>query len=448
MGAGRMADPTRDVTLTLGGGEVLAPAESIIVRIAGTPAKPRQFALRPGAVCRIGSAGDCDIVISEPTVSRAHAELTLTAQGIVLRDLGSRNGTFYLGQRVEKATLSPGATLTLGAVVVNLEAETPPGNEQVEYASDVYHDLFGRSQPMKRLFGLLTRIEGSLTPVLVQGESGTGKEMVARAIHERSALAGKAFVALNCGALPRDLIGSELFGHRKGAFTGAIDARKGAFETADGGTLFLDEIGELPLELQPMLLRVLETGEVRPLGGDTPKLVRVRVIAATNRDLELDVQEGRFREDLFYRLAVIRVGLPALRERIDDIEPLAQRLATEAGLARGLDAAVVERLKARPWPGNVRELRNTVQAYVALGVLPEPTRSKAATLDLALREMADPRRPYADQKDALVDRFTAFYLEVLLEAAGGNQTVAARWAGLDRGYLGRLLAKHGVQKRR
>jgi DNA-binding NtrC family response regulator len=331
-------------------------------------------------------------------------------------------------------------------VVVNLE-DTAPASE-VDYPSDVYHDLFGHSQPMRRLFGLLTRIEGSLTPVLVQGESGTGKEMVARAIHERSALAGRPIVALNCGALPRDLIGSELFGHRKGAFTGAIDARRGAFDTADGGTLFLDEIGELPLELQPMLLRALETGEVRPLGGDAPKLVKVRVIAATNRDLEQDVQERRFREDLYYRLAVIRVRLPALRERIDDIEPLAQRLAAEAGLARGLDASVVERLKARPWPGNVRELRNTVQAYVALGVLPEPTRSKAATLDLALREMADPRLPYAEQKDALVERFTAFYLEVLLDAAGGNQTVAARWAGLDRGYLGRLIAKHSVHRRR
>ena len=444
-----MVDPTRDVTLPIGGGEVQRPAlEGTVVRVVGAPAKPRAFVLQTGVACRIGNAADCDIVISEPTVSRAHAELTHTPQGIFVRDLGSRNGTFYLGQRVEKATLSPGATLTLGAVVVNLEAETPPASEQVEYTSDGYQDLYGRSQPMKRLFGLLTRIESSLTPVLVQGESGTGKEMVARAIHDRSALAGRAFVALNCGALPRDLIGSELFGHRKGAFTGAIDARKGAFETAHEGTLLLDEVGELPLELQPLLLRVLETGEVRPLGGDEPKLVKVRVIAATNRDLEQDVQEGRFREDLFYRLAVIRVRLPALRERMDDIEPLAQRLATEAGLARGLDPSVVERLKARPWSGNVRELRNTVQAYVALGVLPEPTRSKAATLDLGLREMADPRRPYAEQKDELVERFTALYLEVLLDAAGGNQTVAARWAGLDRGYLGRLIAKYGVQKRR
>jgi transcriptional regulator with GAF, ATPase, and Fis domain len=271
---------------------------------------------------------------------------------------------------------------------------------------------------------------------------------VARAIHERSTLAAQPFVALNCGALPRDLIGSELFGHRKGAFTGATEPRKGAFESASGGTLFLDEIGELPIELQPMLLRALETGEVRPLGGDVPKQVRVRFIAATNRDLEEDVRGGRFREDLFYRLAVLRVTVPPLRERIEDIEPLAQRFAVEAGLAGGLGAPVVEQLKGRRWPGNVRELRNTVQAYVALGVLPEPTRSKTATLDLALREMVNARVGYAEQKDALIDRFTALYLEVLLDATGGNQTVAARWAGLDRGYLGRLLAKSGVPKKR
>jgi DNA-binding NtrC family response regulator len=441
-----MSDPPRDATLTLDGDASLRTAAAgSVVRVVGESAKPRRFTLQADVVCRIGSAADCDVVISEPSVSRAHAELTLTPRGIVVRDLGSRNGTFYLGQRIEKATLAPGASLTLGAVVVSLQTEPSAATEPIEYASDVYQALFGRSQPMKRLFGTLSRIESSLSPVLVQGESGTGKEMVARAIHERSAVASNPFVALNCGALPRDLIGSELFGHRKGAFTGAIDSRKGAFETAHEGTLFLDEIGELPLEMQPMLLRVLETGEVRPLGGDVPKLVKVRVIAATNRDLERDVEEGRFREDLFYRLAVIRVRLPPLRERSDDIEPLAQRLAAEAGLSGALDPSVVERLKARPLPGNVRELRNTVQAYVALGVLPEPTRSKAATLDLALREMADPRRPYAEQKNALVERFTALYLEVLLEAAGGNRTIAARWADLDRNYLATLMAKCGVE---
>jgi transcriptional regulator with GAF, ATPase, and Fis domain len=431
-----------------GEGVVRAATPGTVVRVVGAPARPHRFPLAAGIPCRIGSSSDSDVVISEPTVSRAHAEVTLTPEGVVVHDLGSRNGTFYLGQRVEKVTLAVGATITLGAVTVVLDAEGAAANEQLEYTADAYSGIVGRSARMKRLFAVLSRIEGSLPPVLIQGESGSGKEVVAQAIHERSSLAAQPFVALNCGALPRDLIGSELFGHRKGAFTGATDTRKGAFETANGGTLFLDEIGELPLELQPMLLRVLETGEVRPLGGDVPKQVRVRVLAATNRDLELDVHAGRFREDLFYRLAVLRIAVPPLRERLEDVEPLAQRFAGEAGLAQGLDGPVIERLKARPWAGNVRELRNTVQAYVALGVLPEPSRSKAATLDLALRELVDPRQPYTDQKDALIDRFTALYLEVLLDAAGGNQTLAARWAGLDRGYIGRLLAKYGVQKRR
>ncbi len=440
--------PPHDETRKFGDdGVVRRSSLGTVVRVVGAPARPHRFALMTGAPCRVGSASDCDVVISEHTVSRAHAELTLTPEGIVVQDLGSRNGTFYLGQRVQNVTLAVGASITAGAVTIVFDADGEPTNEP-EYTADTYSGIVGPSGRMKRLFAVLTRIEGSVTPVLIQGESGSGKEVVAQAIHTRSTLASQPFVAINCGALPRDLIGSELFGHRKGSFTGATDGRKGAFESASGGTLFLDEIGELPTDLQPMLLRVLETGEIRPLGGDVPKQVRVRVIAATNRDLEQDVQGGRFREDLFYRLAVLRITVPPLRERIEDVEPLARRFATEAGLASGLDGPVIERLKARPWAGNVRELRNTIQAYVALGVLPEPSRSKAATLDLALRELVDPRAPYAEQKDALIERFTALYLEVLLDTTRGNQTLAARWAGpRSRGYLGRLLAKYGVPKK-
>jgi DNA-binding NtrC family response regulator len=299
---------------------------------------------------------------------------------------------------------------------------------------------------MRRLFSVLSRLEGSLATALVEGESGVGKEIVARAIHEGSSVARGPLVTLNCGALPRELVASELFGHAKGAFTGAVEARRGAFEAADHGTLFLDEIGELPLDVQPMLLRALESGEVAVVGGSTPRRVQVRVVAATNRDLESDVHDGRFREDLFYRLAVVRLRVPPLRERLEDIPALAERFGKDAGLEQ-VPAAILEELKSRPWPGNVRELRNTMQAYAALGVLPQGTRSKAATLDLALREMADPTTPYVDQKDAIVDRFTTAYLEVLMERTGGNQTAAARAAGLDRGYLGKLLQKHGLARK-
>jgi transcriptional regulator with GAF, ATPase, and Fis domain len=249
-------------------------------------------------------------------------------------------------------------------------------------------------------------------------------------------------VTVNCGAIPRELVASELFGHRKGAFTGAVEARTGAFDEADGGTLFLDEIGELPIDLQPALLRVLETGEVRAVGAERPHTVRVRVIAATNRDLAQEVEAGRFREDLFYRLAVVRLRVPPLRERIEDIEPLAQLFARAVGLS-SVPEPVVEALKARSYPGNARELRNAVQAYAALGVLPEPARKPGATLELALGELVDTSKPYADLKEDLTDRFTKLYLAALLQRTGGNQSAAARLAGLDRTHLGRLVAKYG-----
>jgi transcriptional regulator with GAF, ATPase, and Fis domain len=305
--------------------------------------------------------------------------------------------------------------------------------------------MVGASKAMHHLFTILERLEGSLVTALIEGESGTGKDLVARALREGSSVAKGPFVVLNCGAIPRELVASELFGHKRGAFSGAVESRRGAFELADHGTLFLDEIGELPLEVQPMLLRALEEGEVRPLGGDRAEHVKVRVVAATNRDLSREVEAGRFREDLFYRLAVVRLPVPPLRERPEDIAPLALRFASNAGLA-DLPAGVLEQLKARAWPGNVRELRNAVQAYAALGTLPDTRRSSAATLDFALGELADLNRSYQEQKDALVDRFTRIYLQAMLTHTGNNQSAAARLSGLDRTYLRKLLAKHGLPK--
>jgi transcriptional regulator with GAF, ATPase, and Fis domain len=292
---------------------------------------------------------------------------------------------------------------------------------------------------------MIVRLDGSLVPALVTGESGVGKELVARAIHAGSTVCLQSFVAINCGALPRELVASALFGHRRGAFTGAIDTRRGAFASADGGTLFLDEIGELPLEVQPMLLRALETGEVQPLGDEAPRRVRVRIIAATNRDLDEEVRAGRFREDLYYRLAVVKLQVPPLRDRRDDIEPLAAHFARAFG-APALPPDVVQRLKARPWPGNARELRNVVQAFAVLGALPDEAGSGSGGLEQSLAEIIDLSREYAAQKDELADRFTRVYLQALMAHAGGNQTAAARIAGLDRTYLGRLLVKHGLSK--
>ena len=283
--------------------------------------------------------------------------------------------------------------------------------------------------------------------MLIQGESGCGKELVAQALHDQSKVNQGAFVALNCGALPRETLASELFGHRKGAFTGALESRRGAFESADGGTLFLDEIGELPLEIQPHLLRAIELGEIRPLGEDKPKRVKVRLIAATNRELEVEVKAGRFRQDLFFRLAVVRLSVPALRERREDIEALAQGFAAKAG-AGALPAELLESLKARDFPGNVRELKNAIESYAALGFMTHVNSSPASdSLDESFKQLVDLSRPYAEQKEEVLERFTAVYLRALLESTGGNQSEAAKISGLNRGYIGRLLTKHGQRGR-
>jgi DNA-binding NtrC family response regulator len=395
--------------------------------------------------CTLGSAEGCDIVIPDNTVSRTHAELALVPEGMLVQDLGSRNGTFYMGQRIDRATLSLGARLELGAVTVVVDANIEALQDGGLHLDDHFRGMIGASVAMKRLFAMLVRLEGSLVTVLIHGESGVGKELVAQAIHEGSTAADGPLVAVNCGAIPRDLAASELFGHKRGAFTGAVDPRKGAFESADGGTLLLDEIGELPLDVQPVLLRALETSEVRPVGESRTKHVRVRVLAATNRDLKQEVALGRFREDLYYRLAVVTVHVPALRERRDDIEPLARAFASAGGMA-DLPAHIIEQLKSRPWPGNVRELRNVMAAYTALGQFPAESSSASSALELSLGDFVDLKRLYSEQKEELCERFTRIYLQALMARANGNQSTAAKLAGLDRTYLGRLLAKHGLAR--
>jgi DNA-binding NtrC family response regulator len=414
--------------------------------VIGAAATPPTLKLTAGC-CVIGSAPSSDIVITEPTVSRAHVELSLVPEGVAIRDLGSRNGTFYDGQRVEKMVLALGGRITVGAATVVLEADSESLGQGLEYTGTYYRGMVGVSLPMRRLFAVLTRLEGSLASVLIHGESGVGKELVARALHEGSSVSGAPFVPVNCGAIPRELVASELFGHRRGAFSGAHEARRGAFESADGGTLFLDEIGELPLEIQAVMLRALDLGEIRPVGDDTSRRVKVRVVAATNRNLETEVRANRFRQDLFYRLAVVRLNVPALRERPDDIEPLARRFAATIGL-QSLDPGVIAQLRARSWPGNARELLNAIQVYAALGDVPEAPRIGADVLDQGLGELVDVNRPYADQKDEMTDRFTRIYLRALLAHTAGNQSQAAKLAGLNRSYLGKLLGKYGLPRDR
>jgi two-component system, NtrC family, response regulator GlrR len=414
----------------------------LLLRCCNATAHPNPFRLAEGH-CVIGAGNDADLMVESPTVSRRHAELRLIADGVSVLDLDSKNGTFYLGQRLHSMSLQPGSRLRLGSVEVAIEVDDAalpkqPGTEQT------YGDLLGVSAAMRRLFSQLVRLEGSKVTILIHGESGTGKEVVARALHTHSAVRAGPFVALNCGALDRALARSELFGHTKGAFTGAVGRHVGALERAHGGTLFLDELGELPLEVQPLLLRALETRRIQPLGAQAEVAVDVRLIAATHRNLALDVEAGRFREDLLYRVQVVKLDLPALRERPEDVAVLARAFAQHAGAV--LPEDFLGELAQRRWPGNVRELRNAVESYLALGAAPAQAGASRASLDQALHDFSDPTRSYLEQKEELLQRFTRVYLEQLLRATAGNQSEAARISGLERSYLGKLVTRLGLRR--
>jgi DNA-binding NtrC family response regulator len=404
------------------------------------------FALR-GGECVVGSGRDADIVVDDPAVSRRHVQLQLAPEGVQVLDLCSSNGTFYLGQRVENMILGLGSRIRIGAseIVIAPDPESLLAGAPQEGPGGEYRGLTGDSPAMRRLFAVLTRLEGSLAHVLIEGESGVGKELVVDAIRQGSVLANRPFLSVNCGAIGRELVLTELFGHRKGSFTGAVSNRRGAFDEANEGTLFLDEIGELPLDVQPALLRALELGEVRPIGEAQAHRVKVRVLAATNRDLEAEAREGRFRQDLYYRLAVVKVRVPPLRDRIEDIPLLARRIAAGEGVHE-LPESFVSSLTARTWPGNVRELRNAIQSFLALGEA-ELVPATYDPLVAAMGRVIDPKAPYTEQKDAVVAVFTRLYVRALMAENGGNQTEAARIAGLDRGYFGRLVARHGGGKK-
>jgi DNA-binding NtrC family response regulator len=281
--------------------------------------------------------------------------------------------------------------------------------------------------------------------VLVLGETGTGKELVARSIHERGPRRGRPFVVVDCAAIPRDLVESELFGHVKGAFTGATATVEGAFRTADGGTLFLDEIGELELSLQPKLLRALEAGVVKPVGATRPVRVDVRVVAASLRDLAREVAERRFRADLFYRLAVVRLDVPALRARREDVPLLVEHFLAGREIEPPTPDSL-RRLCEHSWPGNVRELRNVLERAVALSGR-GPLTIRDSDLEATWSGALD-GRPYKDAKAAVVDAFTRDYLEALLARHQGNLSAASREAGVDRGWISALAARHGLRARR
>ena len=395
----------------------------------------------------LGSAPDNDVVLSHDTVSRYHAEILRRGDGYLLRDLDSTNGTTLDRVQVREGYLGAGMDLLLGHVPVRFDAVVEVVDREPSPAPKL-GEMVGQSAVMRQLFAVVQQVAPTDVAVLLQGETGTGKEVVARTLHALSRRGDKSFVVVDCSAIPANLIESELFGHERGSFSGAVTSRQGLFELAHQGTLFLDEVGELPLDLQPKLLRALESSEVRRVGGQRPIGVDFRLITATHRDLSGMVARGEFRADLYYRLNVIPVHLPPLRERREDIELLLHHFLVPMGIAPGAGEAAVARVMTvvdgLELGGNVRELRNLLERTLAAPDVPltepqpapeEPVDSPATT-----REIPD----FKTAKEALVADFERDYLTVLLAQTRGNLSAAARIAGLDRKYLRQLLQRHGI----
>lgn len=393
----------------------------------------------------LGTHQKADFRLSDTTISRYHCEILLTESGAVVRDLASRNGTLLDGVSVRDADLHMGGVLLLGNTRIRFDLADSvvrlPLSERTSFGS-----LVGSSRVMREAFAVLERTNRGNLTVLLGGETGTGKEVAARSLHEESNRANGPFIVVDCGAIPPSLFESEVFGHERGAFTGADDTHVGAFEDANGGTLFLDEIGELHQELQPKLLRVLERREIMRVGATRPIPVDVRVVAATNRDLRAEVVAGKFRADLFYRIAVVEVALPALRERMEDLPVLVKTLLDTIDRAPSPEAEELTsrtfllELSRHNWPGNVRELRNHLERCLALG--------ESATLVSAHTDTppaVNPNEPWKLARERWICWFERRYLELGLEKASGNTSAAARAAKIDRKHFYRLLWKHNLR---
>ena len=414
----------------------------------------------------VGRSVICDLVLADKAVSGTHFEIVAGEHGFMLRDLGSTNGTLCGSSgselRVREVWLKPGTTIAVGQST--LRFELGKGSIDIDLSkSERFHDLVGKGVRMREIFATLEKVAPTELTVLVRGETGTGKELVARAVHKSSRRKAGPLVVQDCSAIPKDLIESTLFGHERGSFTGATDRHRGSFEQADGGTIFLDEIGELDLALQPKLLRVLENREIKRVGGDRAIPVNVRVVAATNRDLRQMVNEGTFREDLYYRLGVVTVELPSLRERPEDVPALVEHFAADFAARRwpgehrklAIAKDAMERLCAYAWPGNVRELKNTIERGASLADGPEltvrdllPSSQKTPPVRLPggdPEQFVESGTPFKEAKQRVLDVFEAAYLKALLDKHGGNVTRSAQAAGLTRYHLRELAKRYGVR---
>lgn len=406
-----------------------------------------------GRALSVGTDTSNDLVLTDPAVSRFHCRIEAGEQAFTLRDVGSSNGTVVDTVRVRECTLEDGQRVRVGHSVL-LFRWTSAQIAIPLHEEDRFEDAIGSSVPMRELFATLARVAPTDAPLLLIGETGTGKEVIAEAVHRRSQRAKGPFEVFDCGATPATLIEAELFGHERGAFTGAVDARPGVFERAHGGTLFIDELGELPLEVQPKLLRALEAREVRRLGGRREVAADVRVIAATHRDLDAMISKGTFRADLYHRLAVVVARIPPLRDRREDVPLLAAHFLKDMRYLRGVPPAVVQKyvetslafLRSYDWPGNVRELRNVVERAA---ILADPaqieadalTRLNAVGKGVSVGSIG--RMPMR----AAAERFEREYLIDLLRVAGRSVQRAAEIAEVHPKSIERLLRKHGLRAR-
>jgi len=425
-----------DATATLTRGR--AGQVKMVLKVLSGPDSGKVHPLKQG-VYTMGKAPTCDIVLDDKAVSRQHLRLEVHDEHVLATDLDSHNGSFCERLRFTSLELRPGIVITLGTTELKLMAEDTRERSVLLSSKDRFGALVGNSRKMREAFTLLERLAPGGADVLIQGETGTGKDLCAEAIHQQSPRKKGPFVIVDLAGVPPTLIESELFGHVKGAFTSAQGDRAGAFERAQNGTVFLDEVGELPLELQPRLLRVLERRQVKRVGANDYQTVNMRVVAATHVNLEQAVTQGKFRRDLFHRLAVLRVSLPALRERPEDIPVLIDHMLQASGRPPSALSDQTRALLAQyPWPGNVRELRNVVEQVMSLGeeALPdlESSGEGGTKVELDL--------PFKEAKERLIEGFERDYLKNLLERCEGNISRASREADIDRVYLKKLLRKH------
>jgi DNA-binding NtrC family response regulator len=403
-----------------------------------------------GDLFRIGSHQSNELILDDRRVSRFHCRLVREHGKWKLLDQDSLNGTAVNGVRGKDMELPlPDCRLSLGDSIVTVR-ELGSVNQATVPSLPTFGSLVGNSLIMRQLFGLLNRVARSESTVLIEGESGTGKELIATELVQRGPRGKKPFIVVDCGTIAPELIESELFGHVRGAFTGAEKDRVGAFEAADGGTIFLDEIGEMPLSMQPKLLRALEAKEFKRVGETRTRKVDARVIAATNRRLEREVNHGRFREDLYFRLSVVTIRVPPLRDHVQDLPLLIEMILTSLGAdqKRALFTNdVVSEMAKHDWPGNVRELRNYVERSVILeSASPAPERMSVRAPSGSMTDIVDIEVPFKIAKDRLLSDFEQRYLTAVLQWSEGRVGPAARKAGLDRMYIYRLMQKYDLKK--